>query len=876
MIYVNYTGKHIGECLTGFGINAPITIINSGNSDVLYTFDIQNDTNKLFSLSSSTLILNNGSSGVVDIFYKPQEIASATDNDCDFIISSQSIEDGAVDPSGNITIEITGSRIINNTAGHVRNLVALKNYDRVNGINYDFIWSPPTGTGTLKNYFFTGYQLDIATSNTFSSPSIVFSANYNIAENTDKNPRFSKYYGYSADEKIKHNVSKNNFTTLDFDIDYYARLYTYSVGNSGINIYATGIDNLNNQLSNEVINGFSGAAATRPSLKFEKKMLDVIITQGNYVNYDLYSKIKEANGGSTDLGFYSGINIYLSAGSNFYSSDEQNYALSLNKGIFQNFSGNNTNGTNINIYVPERVSIVGNHGKGGDISNIILDADKISTSNSNFSLSKIFDVSSYTSKNGMSDSKVGGNALNLNSVIQIKNETTVRTDINYNLYIQKSSQLTSGGGGNKAGVAIVGGNYIGTGSDNIDRATIFPIRGSNNNQNTFFRIRKPQTTTFQELIRISSPNPQYGEDAVDNIIKYIFKNNNFESNTNVYSYPSTSVYTPNTLGDLQTQFIKINNNAASSCGYLINKFLNASLTFNFYNDAVVPDYIFRCNNVDLTNTPSWAGKNSSGSTIVNLTGNGQHIANFESFGYEAMALDNSKYLQGTFSSSIDCVDFDLFIVGCFKGLTYPNQFIKMLNWFSSSTNIAAKNILLRPFLSTAYKAFSKEDNVYSFFYSLLYNDVIANADEKTFYQSTKDPALIGNYYQISKQLNTSGANYYPYILNIQRSNGLYAIFINGERYCLYGLPDKNKLLNNLNSTTLQLFGDSTTVTNYFFDIIFYNRSLFDNEKLQMYNSLSKQYIKLFSGQNDSSLVVNERIRLPNLFNIAGKINIQTL
>ena len=109
MIYVNYTGKHIGECLTGFGINAPITIINSGNSDVLYTFDIQNDTNKLFSLSSPTLILNNGSSGIVDIFYKPQEIASTTDNDCDFIISSQSIEDGAVDPSGNITIEITGS-----------------------------------------------------------------------------------------------------------------------------------------------------------------------------------------------------------------------------------------------------------------------------------------------------------------------------------------------------------------------------------------------------------------------------------------------------------------------------------------------------------------------------------------------------------------------------------------------------------------------------------------------------------------------------------------------------------------------------------------------------------------------------------------------
>ena len=198
----------------------------------------------------------------------------------------------------------------------------------------------------------------------------------------------------------------------------------------------------------------------------------------------------------------------------------------------------------------------------------------------------------------------------------------------------------------------------------------------------------------------------------------------------------------------------------------------------------------------------------------------------------------------------------------------------MLNWYSSSDKISNRNVLLRPFLNTAYKAFSKENNIFSFFFSLLYNSTITNDDTARFYQAVNDPALISSYFQISKQLNGAG-DYYPFILNIQRSNNAYSIFINGERYCMYGFPDKTKYLNNLNNTTLQLKNEGGSLTNSFFDIIFYNRILYNNERLQMYNSLNKQYLKLFAGETGSSLLVDSQIQLPNIFNLAGKINTQT-
>ena len=57
MTYVNTTGKHIGECLTGFGSSYPVVIYNSGNSDVEYAIDVKNNTN-VFSTSNSELIIN--------------------------------------------------------------------------------------------------------------------------------------------------------------------------------------------------------------------------------------------------------------------------------------------------------------------------------------------------------------------------------------------------------------------------------------------------------------------------------------------------------------------------------------------------------------------------------------------------------------------------------------------------------------------------------------------------------------------------------------------------------------------------------------------------------------------------------------------------
>ena len=56
MIYVNTTGKHIGECLTGFGSSYPVTIYNSGNSDVEYKITVENNTD-IFSVSNAELII---------------------------------------------------------------------------------------------------------------------------------------------------------------------------------------------------------------------------------------------------------------------------------------------------------------------------------------------------------------------------------------------------------------------------------------------------------------------------------------------------------------------------------------------------------------------------------------------------------------------------------------------------------------------------------------------------------------------------------------------------------------------------------------------------------------------------------------------------
>lgn len=904
MTYVNLTGKNIGECLTGFAINYPITIFNSGNSDVFYQFEIENDPNDLFSLSDSSLILNNGQSGSFSVLYCPPETSPAGNNDCDIIISSESVEDGGIDPSGNITIEITGSKIVNTTGGHIRNFVALKNYDAKNGINYDFRWFSPTGTGNLKNYFFTGYRLDIATNTDFSS--LVHREDISITQNTNNKPRFSTFYGYEENDLIIKNINIFNYPTpnpIQLDTNYYARLYTNSCGNSGISIYASGIDSLNDTVSNEVFVGYSGA--TRPNIKFNKKTLEVIIPQSTkYENFDLFKKIVEYNNGSDILDFYSGINVYLSEGSRFFSSDSEQYAINLN-GIFQNFSGNNIDGTVINLYVPQNVFIFGNPGKGGDISNILPPVP----SNNSFDLSSIFKASAYTSDSGLTDSKSGGNALNLS--LQTFANNLLRQDLIYNIYIQKNTSILSGGGGNKAGFASVGNNaqgqpIIGTGSDFLERQVVFPIAGANNRRNPYFLLKDPRRLTLDNLGKLMSPPPEFGEDAIDNIVLYDFKTLSYITNSNINTYNSANEaeqrFTVQTGSDQNkvlysngnivlekyptSMFIKLNGNAPSSCGKLINKLSNSTVKLNFYNDNISSDYVFRLNNADLNTGPvSWSGKNSAGTTIITLgtpVATPEMVADFRSLGYKCLKLESGDSLKGVFTSDIFATDFDLFIVGAVEGGTGNTSLIfnssnssSFFNWYkdgaSGYNNIT--NIILESFRKSVYQSFSKEPNIFTFFFPLLYNQNL-NADAIKIFSSATNQTT-AKALQVSKQLNSSIDGYYPFILNIQREGQYYSIYINGNLVSSYSLPVLQSYLTQLNNTCFDLSNipltGTSTVNNLYFDAIFYNRVLFNSERVQMLNALSKTYLKLFSGFTNSSLLLNSRIQLPNNFNIAGKI-----
>ena len=180
MTYVNTTGKNIGQCLTGFAISYPLNIYNSGNSQVEYSFNNSNETN--FALSQSSLLLDSSNYGNVDIYFIPTVSAPSGTQSTIITITSESTEDGTTDPSGNITLQITGNKIIDITGGYVRSFKAVRNYDTQNGLNYDFYWSVPTGIENLNNYFFTGYELDISTTQNFSS--IVFSKNINVSENS--------------------------------------------------------------------------------------------------------------------------------------------------------------------------------------------------------------------------------------------------------------------------------------------------------------------------------------------------------------------------------------------------------------------------------------------------------------------------------------------------------------------------------------------------------------------------------------------------------------------------------------------------------------------------------------------------------------------
>jgi len=886
MTYINQTGKNIGECMTGFGIHYPVYVFNSGNSDVEYTVTTSNSDR--FPLSDSKFIINNGYSGSFDIYYLPEILASTASDITDITIFGQSVEDGSIDPSGLITLNITGSRIISTTPGHVTKFIALRNYDKINGLNYDFYWNAPTGTGSLKNYFLTGYTLDISTDVSFGVGSIVYSTNFNLATNTNDSPRFGDFYGIKKQEVKK--ISQTDYP-FEIDQDYYARIYAYMNGVSGINIYATGVDSLSDELSTEVINGNSG---TKVNIEFVKRPLDVYITNGDYKDYKLFDKIIEANGTSKNFGFVSGINIYLPNNSSFTSSDENNYAIDLQNGIFENFSG--TSNTNINIFITNSTKLFGSFGKGGDISlnPITLNNNRV------YDFQTTFNLTDYSKSNAVfSDAKNGGNVFNFNCKSQKDTESFVRTDLKYNLYIQKNSFIASGGGGNKAGIGIFAGKnntqgYIASSFDNIQRQCVFPINGSYNKYglNYKYNIYSPPQQAEKDnawkvqpsaiVANVFSPQSGYGEQGVDKIVmNQIAAVNNIPIGTfrESKSFESSSI-ADTSLNSFDFLFKKINNSAVPSCGYLLKKYSNSTVTC-FINDTdISTDYVFRFNNADLSSGTSWVGKDSAGSTIINLNtvvGSPSYSANYQSSGYKAITFSNSS-LSGSFASSINCEDFDLYMVGVFDG-TIPsaNTSFKFLNWFSTSMadKISSKHVNIRNFPEASYKTYSKESKVFNIFSSILYNFTIDNSQD--FFSFKHAPNT--SFYQLSKDLTTESR--YPFILNIRRSGTFYSIFINGELHALYDLNflttsnfrNSSNFIKDLNVTTFQLINDLTgSMSSSFFDIIFYNRVLFNNENQKLLNSLLNSYINLFTGTSTNSLVLSNDIRMPNIFNIAGKVS----
>lgn len=914
MTYTNITGVDIGNCLTGFGIHFPITILNSGNSEVLYTLDVSNKNN--FNLSDSTLSVYPGGSAVFDVFYKPTITAVVQSETSDITIDSKSLEDGSADPSGIITIKATGYSLLNITGGNPRSFRAVAGFSATEGPKFDFYWKHPTGISgqNLKNYFITGYNLDLSTVSNFSP--VDYKKEINIGLNTNQDPRYSTYYGFTDDD-IFTSIDRNDLSSLALDTDYYARLYSWSVSNTGVAIYASGANSQTEKLSNEVVLGYSGAPLI---IRIEKQPLNIYIEQNQYTStYDLDAKILSANGGSNDLSFYSGINIFLPENSMFKSDNIDLPALKL-EGSYVNFTGATTalpnNHTLINIYVPPSTVIAGRSGRGGKVKF----AYNIQTNKAqggftweyyNFTTSITEQVSqtntAYSqSNNSIYDTTNGGPSLSLK--LQSDNGALgVRKDLKYNIHSQIGSKIYSGGGGTKAGIHIVGGNgaasYQFLGFDSSDKQNtymfpmFFPVNG-NISQNNFYNIWSVNyRNNYGGIYKTSdvySSFPYWGEIGLN---KTIFLNRKLDLNStkNEYLFSSVIDKAPSSLavnfeGDqvsnYRSEFLPINTNTSNrQPGYLVNSFTDSSIKLFLYNSSSLPtDYIFRFPNNQLTSATNWTGGTLSSPSLYTLISSnaGTYNNNFESLSYNSLQLNNNEEIHIDFPSStnVNCRNFDLFFVCAFDDISLnagSNTIAKLFDWTltSSPSNTLVNQITIFK-LTDNQTTYTPKDNL-TFDFRLL--PLVNNKNETKITNFAFSGIATKDINKISKPISGSG-NFRPFILNIVRSSDVYYIFVNGVLInSLNALGESSSvltssanLLTNLNSTTLKLTNSASFNINYF-DLLSYNRVLASTERQQVLNYFANQYLKLFAGSSVTSLDLKSSsysYRLPNIFNLAGK------
>jgi len=906
MIYTNITGKLIGECMTGFGVSYTIGIYNSGNSDVLYTLQ-SNDTN--FLLSDSSLLIGNGEIDFFDVLFNATVTSPSGYESGIITISSESVEDGSTDPSGDISIYITGHRIVDTTGGHVRYFRALRNYDPDNGLNYDFYWRPATGTGNLQNYFYTGYKLDISTNNSFSS--LIVEKFIDAGQNTST-PTYSTNYGY-PDEDIFININQNDYN-FTIDTPYYARMYTITDGGvTGESVYATGIDFLNTIVSQEVL---TGNLSVKNNIEFTKKSIDLYVPNDEYVyNYDAYAELLKLNNGSKNFQYISGINIYFPSNCTLVSTNEVIPAFNLD-GTFLNFTGKLGDPTYVNLYLTNTTKIQGCPGKGGDLKGTPISRVEGQTLIMNLNDIKTQTEAAYTNKNDptCTDAKNGGDLFRFNLTSDLK------TDLVYNIYSEIGSSLTAGGGGSKASVAFLdplnGGRntVIGVDDKNNIQQNIFPLFGdSNPNKPVKYDLSISVPLSDQALAAsygVPIPGSSFanvqsfpsanGEDGKNSIIWNLFANSPYVFNLNfnlknfIIESSSEMLTTDQQLNfnlRFRSQSINSSTTTAGKSVYCPN---NASVNFYIKNGNLANDYLFYFPNENLTSNTNWTDITSS-YTLTSANAGSYNSSTFNSvnIGKNSITLSQNQYLSTIFSSgnaiNKNCSIFDLYIVLAYvpptisntvaKSNETPNAYkFKILDFGSNVVNTINKQVkCTNQSFSVDQYIYGKEKNLFDFFIAPLFNKIIDNSPIGAIYPLVQYPYQT-SYNQLSKDLLSE--SYYPMILNIKRLQGtLYSIYINGNLVNTYDMGTFvenafNYIISDLSGTTFKLNCQSQSPNEKigYFETVFYNRILNTQETLDLNNFFINKFFKLFIGSNSSSFnLKSNRVKLPNVFNLAGRV-----
>lgn len=885
MTYTKITGKFIGECMTGFGISYPVKIYNYGNSEVLYTI-ASDDSN--FSSSVSSLTVPNGSQGLFDVYFDATINGISGYESGIFTITSESTEDGSIDPSGDIYLYITGHRIVDTTGGHVRNFRAVKNYDVDKGLSYDFYWLNPTGTGNLYNYFITGYKLEISTNNSFGA--VVASKFITVPRNTSLNPRYGSYDGLDTEEQNINITTYDDLTPFTLDTDYYARIYSITDnGVTGASVFATGINAYNEPVSQEVV---TGNVNTKINIEFTKKTLDIYLPESlQEINYNLYNTIVENNNGSNNLKYTSGINIYFQDNTSLFGGSETSYPLNL-EGEFLNFTGHATYGTNINLYLHETTKIYGKFGNGGDIDGIFDPTSQNPKYNNpneyiNNTLSK------YSSSTNCKPATNGGSIFNFKITTNVNSQNY--KDLNYNIFSKYGSVIAAGGAGTDASIGFVdnfGGatdyrTFIGYGNDKNRTyfKAYFSLGGNSNllpNGITSLDLYESITTIDSNGIKpnIASPSAGkyssypsvYGEDNSSYKVPYfkpsVYTNFNWYNiigkNIAYAQYiPGFEYFTSKAQAGNACTFwyrpIKQNISEYTIAGKIVDSFTESKINFNFNNDDLPSDFVFRfANNGINSSTKQWTNT-SSVATLAGSTDSSIFNNSLYSFlGKNSITLSSNEYLQCNFSSitslsTQNCQNFDLFLVVAYRPVKIEadskyivsnklagiNQYnyskFKILDWFDNSNpnNITEDQILINNFpgIKTAFSVggqqgissvllspdllyYPKEPNMFQFFINPLVNGKVLNrVNEDSDY--APDPR-----YELWKMIVQIDPNLAP-ATNVAQNNALnnYTFLLNNPiqvSRSLLNATDYYPMIMNIRRTgsTMTIFVNGISVISY--------------------------------------------------------------